>query len=249
MTEKLDTALGKGLRVLEALSQAQSPVRLSTLAADLALQKSAVHRVLQTLLEAGFVHQDQESGLYGATLKLWQLGVGVMNALPVKQAATNVLQALHRQTGETVSLSILDGDHVLYLEKIIAPRPMGFTTKVGSRVPAPYTVAGRAMLAYEDDPRPILKRYLGGRKAEADAMDKALADIRQARDEGYLVGEGRVERGIVGMAAAVPGADGRGYAGLTVSAPRHRLTAARQRDFIDALLTATAQLSEALGQH
>ena len=43
----VDSALGKGLRVLEALARAGGPVRLSQLATDLGLKKTSTHRILQ----------------------------------------------------------------------------------------------------------------------------------------------------------------------------------------------------------
>jgi DNA-binding IclR family transcriptional regulator len=247
---ELDSALGKGLRVLEALAEAGGPVRLSTLAAQLDLQKSAVHRILQTLADAGFAAQDADTGLYRATLKVWELGTGVASALPVKQAAAAVIQELHRRTSETVSLTVLDGDDVLYLDKLLAARPIGFTTRVGSRVPAPLTAGGRALLAYEDpaEAEAIVDRVLARRGPEAFDRKKALADIRRARKDGYVVGRGRSERGIVGIAAAVPGANGRAVAGLTVSAPQQRLDDDRQRDIIEALLEAAARLGEVIGR-
>ena len=244
-----DTALGKGLRVLEAIALAQGPVRLSHLASELDLQKSSVHRVLQTLIGAGFVAQDPATELYSATLKVWELGSAVVSALPIKQAATTVLHELHRRTGETVSLSVLDGDDVLYLDKIISPRPMGFTTRVGSRVPAPMTVGGRAMLAYEDDPRAVVTRV--ARRLGRGMVDVArvMADVQRARADGYLIGVGRAERGIVGIAAAVPGPAGRAAAGLTVSAPAKRVSKRQEREVIDALLIAATGLAEAVGRH
>lgn len=246
--EAAESALGKGLRVLEALARAGGPVRLSALASQLDLQKSAVHRILQMLTDAGFAAQDVDTGLYRATLKVWELGTGVAAALPVKQAAITVLQELHRRTAETVSLTVLDGDDVVYLDKLLAPRPMGFTTRVGTRVPAPLTVGGRALLAYEPDAEAVIDRVLAARGGEAFDRDKALADIAGARADGYVVGHGRSERGIVGIATAVPGDDGRAVAGLTVSAPRQRMDADRQRDVVEALLEAAARLGEAVGR-
>jgi IclR family transcriptional regulator, KDG regulon repressor len=243
----LDSALGKGIRVLVGLAEAQGPVRLSALATQLNLQKSAVHRILQTWIEAGFAAKNEDTGLYWATFKLWELGVGVVNALPIKQAATTVLQELHRRTGETVSLSILDGDEVLYLDKLLSPRPMGFTTRVGSRRPAPFTVAGRAMLAYADDAQAVVERVLASHDTKTVTVKKVMADLQRSREQGFLVGEGRTERGIVGIAAAVPGPDGRAAAGITVSSPKQRLTPKAQQDIIEALMVAASRLSEAVG--
>lgn len=244
----MDTALGKGLRVLEKLSRADGPVRLSHLAAQLDLQKSSVHRVLRMLMAEGYVAQDPDTELYRPTLKVWELGSAVVGGLPIKQAATTVLQELHRRTGETVSLTILDGDDLLYLDKILSPRPAGFTTRVGSRVPAPMTVGGRAMLAYEDDAPAVIERV--ARRLGPDVLDveRALADVRRARDVGHLVGEGRRERGIVGIARGVPGPGGKAACGLTVSAPVSRVDETRQAAIVEALLIASTGLEEAIGR-
>lgn len=244
-----DTALGKGLVVLEALARADGPVRLSHLAADLDMQKSSMHRILQGLVEAGWATQDPQTDLYAASLKFWELGAAVVGSVPVKRAATSVLLELHRATGETVSLTVRDGDDVLYLDKLLAPRPMGFTTRVGSRVPAPLTVAGRAMLAYEPDPRATIERVAAVLGADRLDVEEAMRDIDRVRDLGYLIGRGRAERGVVGIAAAVPGPGGRAAAGLTVSAPVHRMDERRRGEIVDALLVAAASLGEAIGSH
>ena len=60
--------------------------------------------------------------------------------LAIKQVASGALQQLHDLTGETVSLTVRSGDDALYLDKIVSPRPVRFTTRVGSRVPLPITV-------------------------------------------------------------------------------------------------------------
>jgi DNA-binding IclR family transcriptional regulator len=244
----MDTALGKGLRVLEMLARADGPVRLSHLAAQLDLQKSSVHRVLRMLMVDGYVAQDPDTELYRPTLKVWELGSAVVSALPIKQAATTVLQELHRRTGETVSLTILDGDDVLYLDKILSPRPAGFTTRVGSRLPAPLTVGGRAMLAYEDDAAGVIERVATRVGTGVLDVDRALADVRRARTKGHLVGEGRRERGIVGIARGVPGPSGRAAAGLTVSAPAARVDTRRREAIVEALLIAATGLEEAIGR-
>jgi DNA-binding IclR family transcriptional regulator len=235
------------LRVLEALVAADGHSRVSHLAAKLEMQKSSLHRVLQTLVEFGFVTQDAETSLYAPTLKVWELGSAVVSRLPVKQAAAPLLQELHRATGETVSLSVRDGDDVLYLDKIMSPRPMGFTTRVGSRVPAPMTAAGRAMLAYEPDARSVVERVAARVDGGAIDVGKVLSDLEKARRVGYVVGRGRVDRGVVGIATAVLGHRGSALAGLTVSTPSQRLDRARQQEIVEALLGAASRLGEAIG--
>ena len=245
----MDSALGKGLRVLEALVLADGPSRISHLATKLEMQKSSLHRVLQTLIEFGFVAQDAETSLYAPTLKVWELGSAVVSRLPVKQAAAPILQELHELTGETVSLSVRDGDDVLYLDKILSPRPLGFTTRVGSRVPAPMTAAGRAMLAHEPDAeaRALVERVAGRVEGGRVDVEQVLAELGKARRQGYVVGRGRVDRGIVGVATAVLGGRGAALAGLTVSTPSQRFDRARQKEIVEALRGAASRLGEAIG--
>lgn len=233
--------------MLEALATGGRPVRLSHLATQLGMQKSSVHRVLQTLTEWGYVTREPTTDLYVATLKTWELGTAVVSGLPVKQAATAVLQELHRRTGETVSLTVLDGDDVLYLDKIIAARPVGFTTRVGSRVAAPLAVVGPAMLAYHDDARGVIERVSARCGPDVLDVDEALDEVRRAREDGYFIGHGHPPRGITATATAVPGPGGRAIAGLTVSAPSSRIDDKKQQEIVDALLLAAATLGESVG--
>lgn len=243
----MDSALGKGLRVLVALAAAPGPVRISHLATELGMQKSSIHRVLQTLVELGFAAQDPATSLYAPTLKMWELGSSVVSGLPVKLAASTILPELHQLTGETVSLSIRDGDDVLYLDKITSPRPIGFTTRVGSRVPAPLTVAGRVMLGSDPDAEGVVRRVADRLGEDVLHVDRAMADIRRARRDGYLVGRGRADRGVVGIATAVRGPEGAPAAGITVSTPARRFDRDRQAAIVEALLVAAARLGEAIG--
>ena len=62
-----------------------------------------------------------------------------------------------------------------------------------------------------------------------------------------MVGRGRVDRGIVGVATAVLGGRGSALAGLTVSTPSQRFDRARQKEIVEALLGAASRLGEAIG--
>lgn len=132
-------AVARSFQLLEALARARGGARLSDLAAETGLQKSTAHRILSTLCGLGDAEQDPGSR-YRASLEAWELGRGVVAELPIRRTAVGFLQSLHRTTGETVSLTILSGDDVVYLEKLVAARPVGFLTRVGSRAPAVLSV-------------------------------------------------------------------------------------------------------------
>jgi DNA-binding IclR family transcriptional regulator len=241
-----DGAVARAFSVLEFLAQAREPARLSAVALALGLQKSTVHRILATLSGLGYVEQAQETGCYRTTLKLWELGAGMIHEHPVKRAGGAFLQELHRSTGQTVSLTVLSGDDVLYLDKIISPRAIRFTTRVGSRVPAASTAGGKALLAHAPDARAIIKRLAARgkreRRIDVDALVQELAEVREL---GYAVSS--YSPGVISIAAPVMARNGQAAAALSVSAPIERISAKKKAEIIECVLRTCAGMAERAG--
>jgi len=245
----LDTTVAKAMTVLELLARSGGPMRLSVIAEQLGLQKSNVHRLLATLTDLGYVSQEPETSRYMLTLRIWELGAAIILAHPAKRAAGPYMQALHRATAETVSLTVLDGDDVLYLDKILAPRPLRFTTQPGSRAPAALTASGKAMLALEADPRAVVERSV--KAASPDNTidpDKVMAELTQIRAKGYAITHSSWTPGIVSVGAPIIGRDGRAAAALTVSGPTERLHEAKIGEVVEAVLNACAGMAESVGR-
>ena len=235
--------VARALGVLEFLALACEPARLSAVATALGLQKSTVHRILATLAGLGYVEQLPETGCYRATLKLWELGANTLHEHPVKRAAAAFLHELHRATGETVSLTILSGDDVLYLDKIMSPRAIRFTTRVGSRVPAALTAGGKAMLAQLPDARALLKRTATRVKKERRFdVESVMGELAEARKRGYAASS--YSPGVISFGAPVMARHGQPAAALSVSAPVERVTAKKRAAIVECVLNACANMSE-----
>lgn len=236
----MDRAVARSFEILEHITRAREPVRLSDIAAATGLQKSTAHRILGTLCALGHARQD-ESGRYGPTLRGWELGAGVVASLPICRVSAGFLQALHRTTAETVSLTILSGDDVLYLEKIIAARPVRFLTRVGARVPAPLTAGGKAMLAERPDGEAFVRRFAAARNQDAADL---IAELDEIRARGYALSG--YSPGVTSIGAAVGAGGAPPEAALSISAPSERLTPSKRAAFVEALLETRARMSEAL---
>jgi IclR family acetate operon transcriptional repressor len=231
--------------VLELLALQDGPIRLSAIATTLGLQKSTVHRILTSLISLNYVQQDVNTGYYGATLRLWELGSGLIAQHPIKRAATPYMQRLHEETHETVSLLVLSGDDVLFLDKIISPRPIRFSSRVGSRAPAPLAAGGKALLAFEPEARAIVRRTRERIKEKRRSSVEALLDeLKAIRSTGYAVSTFRP--GAISFAAPVMGRDGRALAAISVSAPESRITKAKREEILGQLLSTCAELAEQL---
>jgi DNA-binding IclR family transcriptional regulator len=239
-------AVSRAFAVLELLALEQEPIRLSAIATRLGMQKSTVHRVLTTLGELGYAQQESQTGCYRASLRLWEMGSSLITQHPVKRAAAAFMQQLHQSTGETVSLTILLGDDVLYLDKLVSPRPVRFSSRVGSRAAAPLTAGGKAMLAYEPDARAVIRRarerIQEKRRVNVESVMRELEDVRR---NGYATSS--YNPGVISFAAPIMARDGRAAAALSVSAPEGRLTKGKRAEIVEQLLGTCAEIAERVG--
>lgn len=245
----MDKTLLKGLQVLEALARSTRPRGVSDLAKELELARSNMHRTLRTLVEAGLVAQDCETGLYACTLKLFELG----NAIPVRSdmagLADPIMLALSEATSETVHLSALEGGDVIYLHKIDSTHPVRAYTKVGGRAPAYCVATGKALLAWQPDS--YIDRYEG---ALNPFTQQTLTDLGALRDElhavrrqGFAVNRGEWRDSVCGVAAPVFGLGGRAVAAIGLSGPESRLTAERLDQFTHRITAAARELTQKMG--
>ena len=62
------------VNVIEILALAEEPMRLSELAQRVGIPKSAVHRILTSLIDRGWVEQNPENDCYALTLRMALLG-------------------------------------------------------------------------------------------------------------------------------------------------------------------------------
>lgn len=229
----MNVTLVKGLKLLELLALQERPMGVTEIARELGVAKSNAHRLLQTLVMLGFVTQDAERGSYFPALRTLQLGSASWLHENLRRLAQGPMQALSVQTRETLQLSVLDGDEVVYLHKIESPEPVRTVSRVGGRAPAHCAATGKAMLACLDDARvlDVSQRLMGHSERTVTDPDAFLAQIEAVRRRGYAVSEGEWHAAVNGIAAAIRDSRGRPIGAIGVSGPAERLT----RSLFDAI--------------
>ncbi|MCB1467636.1 MAG: IclR family transcriptional regulator [Rhizobiaceae bacterium] len=244
----MDKTLLKGLSLLETLSRSPTARGVSELAEEVGLTRSNTHRTLQTLVAAGYVHQNEASN-YGCTLKLFELANAVLARVDVVEIAQPAIQALAAKTLETVHLSVLDGVEVIYLQKIDSPQPVRAYTSVGGRSPAYCVATGKALLAHMG--RHYLDQLEGQMRAYTPRTITNVAtlaeELRQVRKQHYAINRGEWRASVCGLASAIFDASGRPVAGIGISGPTERLKVTRLREFSEDVVMAARQISKALG--
>lgn len=233
-------------RLLETVAAHGDPVSLKILAKTTALHPSTAFRILASLIEHGFIERS-DTGRYRLGLKVLQLGHRVQSQLDLRREAHPVMERLRDLTGETVSLSVRDGDEVVYIECAAAPRAMPVEHMIGWRAPLHATATGKLFLA--EDSAEAFRGYaartgLPARTphslAEPDLLWRSLRDIARA---GYALDDGEAEWGVSCIGAPIRDAGDRLVAGLVIAAPVER----RQTAWIPWVIHAAAEIAARLG--
>ena len=158
------------------------------------------------------------------------------------------MRDLHRRTGQTVNLSVRQGDEIVYIDRSYSERSgMQVVRAIGGRAPLHLTSSGKLFLAYED--RRVVRAYAtrtrlaGHTKNSITELAKLERELSMVRTRGYARDNEELELGVRCLAAGIRDDTGRITAGLSVSAPSERM----QDDWIEDLLSTAQRISAGLG--
>jgi DNA-binding IclR family transcriptional regulator len=232
--------------VLDALAAQEAGASLKYLSAETGLHPSTAFRILASLIQHGFVVRD-EAGLYLLGPHLLRLASKVRVGLDVRAVARPEMEWLRDQLGETVNLTVRQGDEVVYVERVTSNRMMRVEQVIGSRAPLHVTAVGKLMLGEagaaatrEYAKRTRLPAYTVNTRHEIKSL---LEDIGVCAARGYALDDEEAELGVGCIGALVRDASGAAVAGLSVSAPMER----RKMDWVPLVQEATRRISARLG--
>jgi IclR family KDG regulon transcriptional repressor len=245
----MNNTLVKGLSIIELLAHSDRALGLTEIAASLGLAKSNVHRLLQALTETHYIVRDENSGRYTAAIKLWELGSAVLSKLDLRVHAEQIMERLLTQTRETVHLSVLDGNEVVYVHKLDSPNPVRAYTQIGGRASASCVATGKAMLAFRsaDALQSVVGSLVAHTKFSIVEPAKFMQEMSRIRAQGYAVNKGEWNENVCGVASPVTDASGGVVAALGLSGPKERFKAATIKEFAPLVVEAATQISERLG--
>jgi IclR family acetate operon transcriptional repressor len=221
------TPLRKAMQLLDELSAADRPIRLSELAERTALPKTTAFRYLYTLRVGGFVAQDPETDAYTTGPKLAHQRVRSIFVEALKAAAVPAMQHLQRRFNETVNLAVLEDGQVLYVDMVGSTRSLRLVAGIGTYDPLHSTALGKALLSVMPDERSqaILPRRLVARTPNTITTRAGLRnEIAAIRARGYALDLEENEVGAHCVAVAVRKRAGlASVAAISVSGPVQRL--------------------------
>jgi IclR family transcriptional regulator, pca regulon regulatory protein len=212
-------SLARGLSVIRAFDAEHSQLTLSEVARITGLTRAAARRFLHTLVELGYMRGD--GGRFALRPKILELGYAYLSSMTLPEMAMPHLEQLVERVHESSSVSVLDGDEVVYIARVPTRRIMTVAISVGTRFPAYATSMGRVLLAARTDE--WLDGYFASTKlrtltthtiADVETLRRELSRVRT---QGWALVDQELEDGLRSIAAPIRDPDGRVIAAVNVS--------------------------------
>jgi IclR family transcriptional regulator, pca regulon regulatory protein len=239
-------SLERGLAVIRAFGPDREHLSLSEVAEATGLTRAAARRFLLTLVRLGYVRSDGRK--FSLRPRVLELGYAYLSGLALPDVAAPHMEELVARLHESSSISVLDGQHVVYVVRVPTKRIMTVAISVGTRFPAYATSMGRVLLAAL--PPAELEHYLAEAVPLAPLTDRTVTDparlrelLAQVAEQGYSIVDQELEEGLRAVAVPIRGATDVGTAAINVSAHAARVSMAALREqILPVLLNTVAQI-------
>ncbi len=219
-------SLERGLKILELLSSL-GHASLSEIAEHLGMDRSSCHRALLTMRDLGFVSQDQNTG-FGLSLKVFEMAMRFADRLEVRKLVRPLMESLRDRHQETVNLGMLEGDHVVYLDRCESSEVVRADLAVGMRIPLHCTALGKAILAELPLPRcqEMVERIEFRPYTDATLTDpwRLMVELERVRRKGVAFDREELYPGLRCVAVALPAGAGGRFLALSVAGPGSRMS-------------------------
>jgi len=216
-----ESVLSRAVRVFEAFTPDEKVLSVTEIARRARLHPATASRLVAELQSHGLLAREPDRRVR-VGVRMWELALRASPTLGLREASMPFMEDAHAVLGHHVQLGILDGDEVLFVERLSAPGAVINYTRVAGRLPLHVSSSGLVLLAFGG--RELQERILSGplRGLTPDTLTteaglrSALAEVRR---QGYAYLPGHVHRDALGVAVPIRGARNAVVAALAAIMP------------------------------
>ncbi|MEY4284715.1 MAG: IclR family transcriptional regulator [Betaproteobacteria bacterium] len=247
--------LERTLAILELLAQHGEGLELVQVADRLGIPKSAVHRLLASLMHTGYVRQVKGHGQYLLTTKLVSMGLSYLSQSGIVDVAQPLLNQLAERSGELVRLSVVDGERLTWVARAQGARQgLRYDPDMGSDARLSCSSSGWAWLSTLDDNQALALLAHQGLGSPSDfgpnaptSLQAVMAEVQATRERGYSITVDTYTLGLSAISAPVRFAGQAAFGVVTIAGPSVRLDAPRMAELAPDLMACAQQLAAASG--
>lgn len=236
---------------IECLAQ-NGAMGLLELSKELSLNKSTVHRILNSLIYMNYVVQDADTLKYSLSFKFCRLSNQILSQNNIISLARPYIKELAELTGETVHLVQIDGINAVYIDKVEASHnAVRLVSMVGKTIPLYCSGVGKALLADMSDEKirsiwekSEIVRLTDYTITDFSDFEALIADIRR---RGYALDNEENELGVRCVAASLKGYNDKPVYAISISAPKDRMSDERIAEYSHYILNTKQQIQKEMG--
>nr|WP_307161305.1 IclR family transcriptional regulator [Streptomyces rishiriensis] len=223
-----ESVLSRAVRIFEAFTPDEPALTVSEISRRTGLHLATASRLVAELVAHGFLARDADRRVR-IGVRLWELGTRASPTLSLRDAAMPFMEGVHDVVGHHVQIGVLEGEEVLFLERLTALGAVVNYTRIAGRLPLHVSSSGLVLLAHgatDLQERVLagpLRKYTPHTITTAVALRSTLAAIRK---QGYAYCPGHFHEDALGIAAPVRDGGGEVVAALSVIIPNDAAAAA-----------------------
>lgn len=245
--QESSSLLARGLSVLSFVSSAGRPVTIQEIGDAGKLPKPTAHRICRTLTEMGLLAKEVHPKKFNMGPGFTSMALAALFSTVALGPRRATLRQVVDDVQETCTLSVLEYDELVFLDRVESDSPLRVQLFAGSRLPLHCTSAGKLFLAMMPSRRRDwlirvrpLKRYTENTITDPGRLARELEEIHAEK-----LGRSNQEyiEGLVGLAVPILNSKGRMVAAVSVNGPASRVSIDKKERYVNALRRAAASLA------
>lgn len=241
------------MMLVEIMAMHNEPMKLQSISEEADIPASTTLRMLNTLLEMGYVNQNKDTLRYSLSLKFAYIGEQVKRQANITQISHSYLIELSSTVGECSCLAIEENKEILYLDVISnqANNILTTTQRIGKRAPLFCTGIGKLLLT-NYTPNELVNYsqstpFLPFTPKTITSLAALNLELEKIREQGYALDNEECDQGAKCIAAPIYDYSGKIIAGISITAPSVRLQSERIEVILPILLETAKKISISLG--
>lgn len=246
-------SLTKALSILEMISKTQG-VGIRELSQKTGLPPTTVHRIVNTLVEQGYLHQNRTNKAYFLSTIFLNFADSVQQQFDLLPISRPHLERLSADTGKSVNLCVRDGMVMVYIDHVQSQKHMLRTfTRLGARVPLYASGVGKIYLSLMEPDE--LKAYLNQIKLvrftekTITGKKRLNEELQRIRTQGYALDDQEKEAGVRCIAAPIFNYDGSIAAAVSISGAIQWIGDDLIQPLSEFVMNTAQKISSELGYH
>lgn len=243
--------LQKVLEIQELMTSYPQGLTLQEIVNELNIAKTTAFRILNFMMEAGYLCKNIETQRFYLSKKYLSIGLAALGERNIVEQALPAMRALRDEIRETVMLGAFVDNRVVLLEQVLGSHNFTFLLRPGSTFELLSSAPGKVFLAYlqgneqEEALRSIEYRVFTERTIRDEAQMRT--EIARILESGYAVDVEEEMRGVHCVGAPIFNQFGSVVAALWTSGPSGRLTEEQIPEIASRLLSTARRISMNLG--